>query len=178
MLAWKCTVQYRTASVLIAYEYRTSKVCLAYLQRIWTSWTMPDDWVIYLTYNLRIITVAIRRVRWSYADIRWSYTEYALHTPTYAGICGHYRSKTLLIGSIRYPYGMYTPNSVFSRAFGAYEKIFYEFSTQLLSFFHTQQCDRAIKSVVCSESNQGIRGQITAWSVDKLRSKHGCGCDW
>ena len=37
------TVQYRTASVLIAYEYCTSKVCLPYLQRILTSWRMPDD---------------------------------------------------------------------------------------------------------------------------------------
>ena len=40
-----CTarVQYRTANVLIAYEYCTSKVCLPYLQRILTSWRMPDN---------------------------------------------------------------------------------------------------------------------------------------
>ena len=80
----------------------------------------------------------------SYAVIRWSYAEYAVHTPTYAGICGHSRSKTLLIGSIRYQHGMHTPNSVFSRAFCAYEKYFINFHTQFLRFSHTQQCERAI----------------------------------
>ena len=58
---------YRTASVLIAYEYRTSKVCLAYLQRIWTSWRMPDDRVTYLTHNYSSRTLVIRRIRCSYA---------------------------------------------------------------------------------------------------------------
>ena len=101
---------YRTASVLIACEYRTSKVFLAYLQRIWTSWRMPD-------------------------------TEYTVHKPTYAGMCGHSRSKTLLIGSIRY---VYTQFCIF-KAFCAYEKYFMNFNTQLLRFSHTQQCDRAIK---------------------------------
>ena len=37
------TIQYGTASVLIAYEYRISKVCLTILQRIWTSWRLPDN---------------------------------------------------------------------------------------------------------------------------------------
>ena len=40
---------------------------------------------------------------------------------------------------------MYMPNSVFSRAFCAYETYFMNFHTQLLRFSHTQQCDRAIK---------------------------------
>ena len=40
---------------------------------------------------------------------------------------------------------MYTPNSVFSRAFYAYEKYFMNCHTQLLRFSHTQQCDRAIR---------------------------------
>ena len=53
-------------------------------------------------------------------------------------------THTLLIGSIRYQHGMYTPNSVFSRAFCAYEKYFMNFHTQLLRFSHTHQCDRAI----------------------------------
>ena len=91
------TVHYRTATVLIAYEYRTSKVCLAYLQRIWTSWRMPDDRVTYLTYNLNIITVVIRRVRWSYAGHTQSTLFVCRHTLAFVDICGHSRSKTLLI---------------------------------------------------------------------------------
>ena len=93
-------------------------------------------------------TLVIRRVRWSYADIRWSYTEYDGHTQStlfvrrhtlaFVYICGHSRSKntthTLLISSIRYQYGMYTPNSVFSRAFCAYKNYFYEFSYATLTF--------------------------------------------
>ena len=108
------TLLYRTASVLIAYESRTSKVCLAYLQRIWTSWCMPDDWVTYLTYNLRIITLAIRRVPWSYAEyaghtqstlvihrVRWSYAEYAGHT-----------QSTLVIRRVRWSYTEYAGHTL------------------------------------------------------------------
>ena len=128
------TVHYRTASVLIAYEYRT-KVCLVYLQRIWTSWRMPDDRVTYLTYNLRdwrmsIVststhTVAIRRVRWSYTGhtqstlvIHWSYPEYAGHTQStlvihwsYAEYAGH----TLVIPRARWSYAEYAGHTLVIR---------------------------------------------------------------
>ena len=129
MLPYVGMKMYRTASVLIAYEYRTSKVSMAYLQRIWTSWPMPDDRVTYLTYNLRIIMVAIRRVRRvrrSYADIRWSYAEYAVRTPTYAGICPK-----------RYSYATHRFNTVSIRYFrGLFVciKIVYEFSFATLTF--------------------------------------------
>ena len=82
-------------------------------------------------------TLVIRRVRCSYADIRWLLW-------TVVDIKVQNATHTLLIGSIQYQYGMYTPNTVFSRAFCVYEKYVMNFYTQLLHFSHTQQCDRAI----------------------------------
>ena len=63
---------------------------------------------------------------------RMPHTEYTVHMPTCAGMCGHSPSKTLLIGSIRY---VYTQFCIF-KAFCVYEKYFMNFHTQLLRFSH------------------------------------------
>ena len=106
-------------------------------------------------------------IRFKHAGIRW-------HTLVYADIRWHLLTFVVIPGPKPCSYATHRFNTVSILfvyvqywAFCAYEKYFKNFHTQLLHFSHTQQCDRAINSVLF---NPCLPATMAQWLCHRVRA--------